>query len=147
LPSRGAGIIKEMQLSETLMKPAHYLLLGAAALVLAACGMRTESSVTPAADATQAAAYKPKVETDVIVTENDITNRPYLALGDIEVTVKKWTIFDADPTREMVTDALRKKGAEMGADAVVLARYGTVGIGFMSWGQMDGQGRAIVFKQ
>ena len=129
------------------MQPARYLVLGAAALLIAACGTRTESSVTPALDASQAVAQKQKAENDVIVTENDITNRPYAALGDIEVTVKKWTIFDADPTRDMVTDALRKKAAEMGADAVVLARYGTVGIGVMSWGQMDGQGRAVVFKQ
>jgi ABC-type Fe3+-hydroxamate transport system substrate-binding protein len=131
------------------MKPARYLILAAAALLIAGCGTRTESSVTPATNADQTVALKPapKAEKDVIVTENDITNRPYVALGDIEVTVKKWTIFDADPTREMVADALRKKAAEMGADAVVLARYGTVGIGFTSWGQMDGQGRAVVFKQ
>jgi hypothetical protein len=129
------------------MQPARYLVLGAAALLIAACGTRTESSVTPALDASQAVAQKPKADNAVIVTENDITNRPYMALGDIEVTVKKWTIFDADPTRDMVTAALRKKAAEMGADAVVLARYGTVGIGVMSWGQMDGQGRAVVFKQ
>jgi hypothetical protein len=130
------------------MKPARYWILGAA-LLIGACGTRTESSVTPTLDASQTAALKtaPKAEKDVVVTENDIANRPYVALGDIEVTVKKWTIFDADPTRDMITEALRQKAAEMGADAVVLARYGTVGIGFWSWGQMDGQGRAVAFKQ
>jgi hypothetical protein len=34
----------------------------------------------------------------------------------------------------------------MGADAVVLVRYGTVGIGLMSWGALDGEGRAIKFN-
>lgn len=126
------------------------VLVCAAALMLASCGTRTSSSVTPAAgvpsDATPQAAVT-KTPAQVIVTENDITNRPYRSLGDIEVTVRKWTIFDADPTREKVADALREKAAEMGADAVVLARFGTVGIGAFSWGQMDGNGRAVVFQK
>lgn len=130
------------------MKPARFSLLIVAAVALASCGTRTESSVKPTLDGTQAAAIKlpAKPAQSVVVTENDITDRRYAAIADIEVTVKKWTIFDADPTREMVADALRKKAAEMGADAVVLARYGTVGIGLFTWGQMDGQGRAVVFK-
>ena len=80
-------------------------------------------------------------------TWNDITDRKYVSLGDIEVTVKKWTIFDKDPTPALVDDALRAKAAQMGADAVILVRYGTVGIGFWSWGQLDGQGRAVVFQR
>ena len=132
----------------------HILVRGAVCLIalgVAACGTRTESSVTPAApgpgtapSAVNAAAKAPD---QVILTEGDITNRPYRSLGDIDVTVKKWTIFDADPTRELVGKALQEKAAAMGADAVVLVRYGTVGIGFTSWGQMDGQGRAVAFQQ
>lgn len=131
------------------MKPVRSVSLIFAALLLASCGTRTESSVKPTIDTAQAAAIKQSAKPvqNVIVTENDIADRPYVAIADVEVTVKKWTIFDADPTREMVADALRKKAAEMGADAVVLARYGTVGIGLFTWGAMDGQGRAIVFKQ
>jgi len=60
--------------------------------------------------------------------------------------VNKTTIFHPDPTREMVTQELKNKAAEMGADAVILTRYGSVGIAFQSWGAMDGRGRAIVFK-
>jgi len=90
---------------------------------------------TPAPIADKAVA---KSADQIIITEGDITDRPYQALGDIEVTVKKWTIFDSDPTRAKVAEALKARAAEMGADAVVLARYGTVGIGFASWGQMDG---------
>lgn len=132
----------------------HILVRGAVCLIalgVAACGTRTKSSVTPAApgpgtapSAVNAAAKAPD---QVILTEGDITNRPYRSLGDIDVTVKKWTIFDADPTRELVGKALQEKAAAMGADAVVLVRYGTVGIGFTSWGQMDGQGRAVAFQQ
>lgn len=131
------------------MKPARYWILLAAALVLAGCGTRSSASVKPTLGADPAAAQvklPPKAPQDVIVTENDITDRPYASLGDISVTVSKWTIFDADPTREKVAEALRAKAGEMGADAVLLARYGTVGIGAFTWGQMEGQGRAVVFK-
>lgn len=132
----------------------HILIRGAVCLIalgVSACGTRTESSITPASPgpgtSPSAAVAAPKASDQVILTEGDITNRPYRSLGDIDVTVKKWTIFDADPTREQVAAALKEKAAAMGADAVVLVRYGTVGIGLMSWGQMDGQGRAVAFQQ
>jgi hypothetical protein len=134
------GIMKVIRLTAAAM----------AVLLLAGCGTRTSSSVSPTIGATPlpAGAAKPAATSSgqILLTEGDITDRPYQSLGDIEVTVKKWTIFDADPTREKVAEALKARAAELGADAVVLARYGTVGIGFMSWGQMDGQGRAVVFK-
>lgn len=118
--------------------------------MLASCGTRSSADVTPAAgvpsqSTPQAAAAKTPAQ--VVVTENDITDRPYRTLGDIQVTVSKWTIFDADPTKEKVAEALQEKAAEMGADAVVLARYGTVGVSFTSWGSMDGNGRAVAFQK
>lgn len=83
----------------------------------------------------------------VLVTEADITDRPYTVLGDISVTVNKTTIFNADPTREMVNDKLREQAANLGADAVIFVRYGTAGISMMSWGSLDGKGRAIKFTR
>jgi len=83
----------------------------------------------------------------VLLTEGDITDRPYRAVDDIEVVVRKATIFNTDPTKEDVAKALRAKAAEIGADAVILVRYGTVGIGIASWGQMEGNGRAVVFQK
>jgi hypothetical protein len=88
-----------------------------------------------------------KAPSQIIVTESDIPDRPYVTLGDVSATVSKWTIFDHDPTREKVADALREKAAAMGADAVVLVRYGTVGIRATSWGELDGTGRAVSFKK
>jgi hypothetical protein len=134
------------------MKIRLFYAIAIAALMLAGCGTRSSSSVSPTIGAAPVAgspSAKPiaKSPDQIILTDGDITDRPYQSLGDIEVTVKKWTIFDSDPTREKVAAALKEKAAEIGADAVVLARYGTVGIGFSSWGQMDGQGRAVVFKQ
>ena len=121
---------------------------------LACCGTYATSSVQPvgAPAATfgppkSAATVVPTLPAQIIVTENDITDRPYKSLGDISVTVKKVTIFDHDPTREKVAEALREEAAKLGADAVVLVRYGTVGIGLTSWGIMDGQGRAVAFQK
>jgi hypothetical protein len=115
--------------------------------LLAACGTYHTSHVSPASTAQSAppAAAAARPAAGIVVTENDIPNRRYQPLGDVKVTVRKATIFDTDPTRERVAEALREESARLGADAVVLARYGTVGIGFMSWGQMDGTGRAVRF--
>ena len=89
-------------------------------------------------------------ETDpstITVTENDITDRKYEVLGDISATVNKTTLFHPDPTPELVAEELRKEAAKLGADAVILVRYGTVGVSFVSWGSLDGNGRAIRFVE
>jgi len=95
---------------------------------------------------TQRQKIDPAVVAAIAVTENDITDRPYDVVGDIKVTVNKTTIFNKDPTREQVDEKLREEAAKAGANAVILVRYGTVGIGMMSWGSLDGQGRAVKFK-
>jgi uncharacterized protein YbjQ (UPF0145 family) len=122
--------------------------LGALLLSLAAlsgCGTYASGSVTPAAGTAATAAAAPRDPASIRVTENDITDRRYESLGDISVAVRKTTIFDSDPTRERVDEALKREAARIGADAVVLVRYGTVGIDAFSWGRLDGNGRAIRF--
>lgn len=81
----------------------------------------------------------------IILSKSDILDKKYKILADIEVTVNKTTIFNADPTPEMVNKELREKAAELGADAVVFVRYGEVGMSFMSYGALNGKGRAIAF--
>ena len=66
-------------------------------------------------------------------------------LGDISVSVNKTTVFNADPTREQINSKLKEKAASLGADAVILVRYGKGGIGLMTWGHLEGKGRAIKF--
>jgi uncharacterized protein YbjQ (UPF0145 family) len=83
--------------------------------------------------------------TKIVLTTGDITDRKYQAIGDIEVTVNKATIFDRDPTPALVDEQLREKAAELGADAVIFIRYGTVGVSLFSWGSLDGEGRAVYF--
>ncbi len=126
-------------------------LFAALAVLLAACGTWTTSSVKPVDSAAEAAeatpAREPTHPSTITLSVDDITDRPYTTLGDIEVTVHKSSIFDKDPTPAMVDTALKEKAAELGADAVVLVRYGTIGVGFASWGQMDGNGRAVFFNE
>lgn len=76
---------------------------------------------------------------------DDIT-RPYRSLGEITVNVKKTTVFNADPTREQVNEKLKEQAAALGADAVILVRYGEVRVAALSWGSLEGRGRAIKFS-
>lgn len=82
----------------------------------------------------------------VALFEGDVADRAYEAIGDISVTVNKTTIFHRDPTREAVAERLKEEAAQLGADAVIHVRYGTIGISLISWGSLNGKGRAIVYK-
>ncbi|EJE50795.1 hypothetical protein PMI14_04579 [Acidovorax sp. CF316] len=116
------------------------------AALLGGCATWSTSSVHHAAPATEATASAPRLSpSQVSITDKDIVDRRYAALGDITVRVNKTTIFHPAPTPELVNDRLREKAAAMWADAVVLVRYGDVGISMMSWGTLEGKGRAVKF--
>lgn len=119
---------------------------GAAVLLLSGCATWSHSNVEPAA-AAPSTAGRVVDPASIVVTKEDISDRPYTVLADIEATVNKTTIFHPDPTPELVNEKLREEAANLGADAVILVRYGTVGVSFMSWGSLDGKGRAVVFKK
>ena len=93
------------------------------------------------------AAVQPSDPNKIIVTEGDITKRKYVSLGDITVTVNKTTVFNQTPTREDVNQRLKERAAKLGADAVILARYGEGGVSAFSWGSLEGKGRAIKYKK
>lgn len=82
---------------------------------------------------------------NIIVTENDITSRPYEVIKDIHASFSKTTLFHEDPTPAHIDSKLKYMAAKLGADAVILVRYGTVGISLASWGSLEGKGRAIKF--
>jgi len=113
--------------------------------VLGACadGWST-SQVTPQASA---AGRAPTPVDQIQVFEGDVTDKPYKSLGEVSVTVNKTTLFNADPTREMVNQRLRQQAGKLGADAVIQVRYGTVGVSALSWGSLDGKGRAIAYEK
>ena len=114
------------------------------ALGLSGCATWSTTQVdsSTAEGSTALAAKSPE---EVKVYETDVAGRRYQSLGDLNVTVNKTTLFHPNPTRELVEAKLREKAAELGADAVIFATYGNVGVSFMSWGSMDGRGRAIRF--
>ncbi|WP_282607482.1 hypothetical protein [Pelagibius sp. Alg239-R121] len=138
----------------------HHVLVIVAALAVSGCSTWSTAKVEPAPEAagttakdsgTKAEAKAAPAEktnpADILVTKDDIEDRPYRVLGDINVTVNKTTLFHPDPTPALVDEELREEAAELGADAVILVRYGTVGVGLASWGSLDGNGRAIAFEE
>ena len=110
--------------------------------LLSACATWSTSSVDRKE---QAAALKPTDPAKVALSEGD-SNRKYTSLGDISVAVNKTTVFNRDPTREDVNQKLKEKAAELGADAVIHVRYGDGGISLLSWGSLEGKGRAIKYN-
>ena len=117
-----------------------------ACLALAGCATWSTSDVKPTAAAKATAAKPGRPAAEIIITENDITDKPYVVLGDISVDVKKTTIFNKDPTHEQADEQLRAEAAKLGADAVILVRYGSVGISALSWGSLNAKGRAVHFQ-
>lgn len=122
-----------------------------AGLTLVSCNTWSTASVTPRTEGPAAAvlsghdAETTKAPADIIVMANDMPERRYRVLGDIEVTVNKTTIFNDDPTPDMVIAKLREEAAKLHADAIVLVRYGTVGASRFSTASLTGHGRAVAF--
>jgi hypothetical protein len=108
---------------------------------------KTTNANASAGTSTKVRTSTPAPGGNVFLTEGDITDRKYTVLGDLAVTVNKLTVFNADPTREQVDAKLKSEASKLGADAVILVRYGAVGISAVSWGSLDGKGRAIKFDQ
>lgn len=136
-----------------------------AGLALSACATWSHTEVKPATgsaastgqttneygEQTAAVPEAPKSEQTnpdtILLTKEDIFDKKYEVVGDLRVTVNKTTLFHADPTPTLVDVKLKEEASKLGADAVILVRYGTVGISFFSWGSLDGQGRAIKFVE
>jgi len=73
-----------------------------------------------------------------------VPDKKFKDLQRIEISIKKLTAFHADPTKEQANAELKKRAAQMGADAVVNVRYQS-GVGFMTWGYIDAQGMGVKF--
>lgn len=96
-----------------------------------------------AASSTESAQLTPLDK--ILMIEGDFPDRKYSSLGDVTVTVNKLTAFHPAPTKEMVSQKLKEEAAKLGADAVIFVRYGTVGVSLLSYGSLEGKGRAIKF--
>ena len=72
--------------------------------------------------------------------------RPHVVLENMTATARQITVFGKMPTNADVDDDLRKRAAELDADAVVNVRYGQKGAGLVSWNQISGEGQAIRYR-
>ncbi len=108
----------------------------AGALAAGCAAYRTDSNIeTPAAPTASSAV-------PVLIQEGSLPNRKYRELGPIEVSVKKLTVFHADPTKVQANEALIERARAMGADAVINVTY-TSGVGLTTWGYMDAKGIGV----
>lgn len=127
------------------MKVSRLLMAVFLAAGLTACSEQWGNAEVTPATGSGSAALPASDPAAIQLTEDDITDRAYRVLADLEVTANKTTLFNRDPTREDIDRRLRDEAAKLGADAVILIRYGTVGVSLFSWGSLDGQGRAVKF--
>lgn len=125
------------------------IILSMAALFLSGCATWSDSQATKdgkpvVIETTGVEQVKPE---DVELFEGDVKDRKYTVLAELNAVVRKTTIFNADPTREMVAEKLKEEAATLGADAVIQVRYGSVGVSMLSWGALEGKGRAIKYVE
>lgn len=119
-------------------------------LTVGACSTWATSTVKLSAGGPASAAapaHQAPAAPDIVVTAGDFPNRPYDVLGDIEATVNKTMAFFPDPTPADIDAKLREQAAAMGADAVILVKYGNVAMSWVSYGSLDGSGRAVRFRR
>ena len=84
--------------------------------------------------------------TQVIISEGNLLDKKFKAIGPIEVSVKKLTVFHKDPTIEQVNEALIEKARVIGANAVINVTYNS-GVGFTTWGYMDAKGTGVLISE
>lgn len=120
----------------------HALLAVALAASAGCASYRVESNI----EEKPAPAASPSPPAQVLLSEGSLPGRKYSEIGPVEVSVKKLTVFHADPTKEQANDALIEKARLLGADAVINITYSS-GIGLTTWGYMDAKGTAVRFTK
>lgn len=107
-----------------------------AVVTLSGCATyRTDSNINP----TPTSALSSNA--NVLILEG-VPDRKYKELEPIEVSVKKLTIFNTDPTREQANKALVERARIIGADAVINVTYKS-GVGLTTWGYIDAKGTGV----
>ena len=115
--------------------------LGLAVSLASGCASyRTSSNID---GGTQPAAAP--VKSIPIVASGASFNKKHRVLQKIEVSIKKLTLFHADPTRAQANSELEKRAIALGCDAVLNVQYQS-GIGLTTWGYIDAQGNCAKFE-
>ncbi|MGR3760615.1 hypothetical protein ACUXV3_10860 [Roseobacteraceae bacterium NS-SX3] len=115
-------------------------------LALSACGdaMTYPAELDKEAQAATRAAATPVGEI-AVVPGSTINGGQFTVVGPVEATVGKLTAFHPAPTVAQSEQKLRIEAAELGADAVINAEIGEVGICALSWGCRVSTGTAVKF--
>lgn len=114
------------------------LCLSTAALTSGCASYRTSSNIESGGQATTAVKKVP------IFEGSSDPGKKFRTTQKIEVSIKKLTLFHADPTKEQANAELEKRASTIGCDAITNAQYQT-GIGLTTWGYIDAQGNCAKF--
>ncbi len=82
----------------------------------------------------------------VPVFPQDFPDRPYDVLGEVKGSIRKLTMFSAEPSQAKLYRKLWEKATKLGADAVIKARYGDPQKSLISDGTTIVVGVAIKFR-
>ncbi|WP_010542784.1 hypothetical protein [Sphingomonas elodea] len=115
-------------------------IVGIACVLLGLAAPVARAQEAPAASA---AVVNPEV--GVPVFAEDITDRPYVVLGEVKAGVRKATVFSNAPSQRKIYAELWERARKLGADAVIKASYGKAHITAFSWGKANATGVAIRF--
>lgn len=121
-------------------KPLLVVLLAITGFASGCASYRVSSDVKPP-DVSEAPAT---TSVEIRRREEGPPSREFKILKPLKVTVKKLTVFHADPTSEQADAALRERARTIGADAVIEVVYDS-GIGAWTWGYIDVSGVAIEY--
>jgi uncharacterized protein YbjQ (UPF0145 family) len=73
------------------------------------------------------------------------TERPHRVIGDVKASKGATFVWSAQPEMSEGEEALRKKAAKMGADAVIDVKLER-GVSMWSWKAVKGTGTAITWE-
>ena len=100
--------------------------------------------------AAQTTGAAPSVTSEVngfIVTDGDITHRPYDLLGLVSVTVSRRNLISTRPDRQLVDDRLIERARQIGADAVIRVIYSPTPLTASRWAGTKAEGMAIRYRR
>ncbi len=121
-------------------------------LVLAGC-IYTHSDFVPATPSPTISSASPqaKIRKDILIRETDIISRPYRTVGMVHAEAHNALPFVSafNPTHADINEELRGRGANIGADAIILVKYHNAPAGpgiISSQSTLIADGQAIIFE-
>ena len=80
-----------------------------------------------------------------LIYEVDITDRPYIGLGEVSATVD--TFLPWCSVKKEVDEKLKEEAIKKDADALIFVRYKPLGASFSRLGGLEGKAQAVKFTR